>query len=136
MRLQACRICFEGLDIVGAAIAPPVSLNFFYLRGCSAYPEVDWQTVNQEFVCSLGLKSNPYITQIEPHDYMAEVFQVSLPSLTHSHENSRAAQGFRSPWLRIQIWVEDLTDSDDGVLEAMLARGSTSICERPVLLSI
>jgi len=49
-----------------------------YNAHISAYPEVDWQTVNQEFVCSLGLKSNPYITQIEPHDYMAEVFQAVM----------------------------------------------------------
>jgi adenylosuccinate lyase len=39
-----------------------------------AYPQVDWQTLAQEFVSSLGLTWNPYTTQIEPHDYMAELF--------------------------------------------------------------
>ncbi|MFL7807344.1 MAG: adenylosuccinate lyase [Anaerolineae bacterium] len=39
-----------------------------------AYPEVDWQATAEEFVTSLGLSWNPYTTQIEPHDYMAELF--------------------------------------------------------------
>jgi adenylosuccinate lyase len=41
----------------------------------SAYPEVDWPTLSREFVESLGLGWNPYTTQIEPHDWMAELFQ-------------------------------------------------------------
>ena len=39
-----------------------------------AYPEIDWQAVSEQFVTSLGLEWNPYTTQIEPHDYMAEYF--------------------------------------------------------------
>jgi adenylosuccinate lyase len=39
-----------------------------------AYPEVDWQTHAHQFVSDLGLSWNPYTTQIEPHDYMAELF--------------------------------------------------------------
>jgi len=39
-----------------------------------AYPDVDWVTVAQEFVTSLGITFNPYTTQIEPHDYIAELF--------------------------------------------------------------
>ena len=41
----------------------------------SAYPEVDWPHLSKEFVESLGLSWNPYTTQIEPHDWMAELFQ-------------------------------------------------------------
>jgi adenylosuccinate lyase len=41
----------------------------------SAYPDVDWPAMAQEFVESLGLDWNPYTTQIEPHDWMAELFQ-------------------------------------------------------------
>ena len=41
----------------------------------SAYPEVDWPELAQKFVESLGLDWNPYTTQIEPHDWMAELFQ-------------------------------------------------------------
>ncbi|KAL6129181.1 hypothetical protein ACLB2K_072534 [Fragaria x ananassa] len=39
-----------------------------------AYPDVNWPQVNKEFVQSLGLSYNSYVTQIEPHDYMAELF--------------------------------------------------------------
>jgi adenylosuccinate lyase len=45
-----------------------------YNAHLSAYPDVDWQTNAQEFVESLGLSWNPYTTQIEPHDYIAELF--------------------------------------------------------------
>ncbi|MDC0598540.1 adenylosuccinate lyase [Gammaproteobacteria bacterium] len=39
-----------------------------------AYPDVDWENNAQTFVESLGLNWNPYTTQIEPHDYIAELF--------------------------------------------------------------
>ena len=39
-----------------------------------ACPELDWQSSAREFVEHLGLSWNPYTTQIEPHDYMAELF--------------------------------------------------------------
>jgi adenylosuccinate lyase len=39
-----------------------------------AYPQVDWQANAAAFVSSLGLTWNAYTTQIEPHDYMAELF--------------------------------------------------------------
>ena len=41
----------------------------------SAYPEVDWPNMTREFVASLELSWNPYTTQIEPHDWIAELFQ-------------------------------------------------------------
>ncbi len=40
-----------------------------------AYPEVDWPAFSRRFVEGLGLSWNPYTIQIEPHDYMAELFQ-------------------------------------------------------------
>lgn len=41
----------------------------------AAYPDIDWQQVAQRFITnSLGLTFNPYTTQIEPHDYIAELF--------------------------------------------------------------
>jgi len=45
-----------------------------YNAHLSAYPDVDWQASAEAFVNSLGLTWNPYTTQIEPHDYMAELF--------------------------------------------------------------
>lgn len=38
------------------------------------YPEMDWQAFSKNFVSKLGLAWNPYTTQIEPHDCMAELF--------------------------------------------------------------
>jgi len=40
----------------------------------SAYPEVDWPALAKAFVEDLGLTWNPYTTQIEPHDFLAENF--------------------------------------------------------------
>ena len=38
-----------------------------------AYPEVDWRELSRQFVGGLGLTFNPLTTQIEPHDYLAEL---------------------------------------------------------------
>jgi adenylosuccinate lyase len=45
-----------------------------YNAHLSAYPELDWADIAENFVTSLGLDWNPYTTQIEPHDYIAEFF--------------------------------------------------------------
>lgn len=45
-----------------------------YNAHLSAYPEIDWQQLAEKFVSSLGLQWNPYTTQIEPHDNVAELF--------------------------------------------------------------
>lgn len=37
-----------------------------------AYPEIDWPRINKDFIEALGLTFNPYTTQIEPHDMIAE----------------------------------------------------------------
>lgn len=44
-----------------------------YNAHMSAYPEVDWNAFSKEFVEGLSLRWNKYTTQIEPHDYVAEV---------------------------------------------------------------
>lgn len=50
--------------------------NYNALVTC--YPDVDWQLLSKNFVNKLGLTWNPYTTQIEPHDYMAEFFQAVI----------------------------------------------------------
>jgi len=45
-----------------------------YNAHLSAYPDLDWSAFSKGFVESLGLTWNPYTTQIEPHDYIAELF--------------------------------------------------------------
>lgn len=43
-----------------------------------AYPNVDWPELTAKFVIGLGLSHNPYTTQIEPHDYLAEYFHALM----------------------------------------------------------
>jgi adenylosuccinate lyase len=45
-----------------------------YNAHLSAYPDIDWQANAEQFITELGLCLNPYTTQIEPHDYIAELF--------------------------------------------------------------
>lgn len=45
-----------------------------YNAHMSAYPDADWPRIAETFVTSLGVSWNPYVTQIESHDYIAELF--------------------------------------------------------------
>ena len=45
-----------------------------YNAHLATYPSIDWQAHAERFISSLGLTFNPYTTQIEPHDYIAELF--------------------------------------------------------------
>ena len=47
-----------------------------YNAHLAAYPDIDWVAFSRSFVTDLGLEWNPYTTQIEPHDYIAELFDV------------------------------------------------------------
>ncbi|MDO9180190.1 MAG: adenylosuccinate lyase [Agitococcus sp.] len=60
----------ESVEILGKINGAVGNYNAHY----SAYPDLDWQTIAQQFVEGLGLQFNPYTTQIEPHDYIAELF--------------------------------------------------------------
>jgi adenylosuccinate lyase len=62
----------------------------------AAYPEVDWPALSRRFVESLGLHWNPYTTQIEPHDYMAEIFHVLLRFNTILMDFNRDVWGYIS----------------------------------------
>lgn len=48
-----------------------------YNAHLAAYPDLNWANITQQFVTQLGLVWNPYTTQIEPHDYMAELFDAT-----------------------------------------------------------
>ncbi|WP_436860926.1 adenylosuccinate lyase [Acinetobacter haemolyticus] len=61
---------FESVELLGKINGAVGNYN----AHLSAYPEIDWAAHAQAFVESLGLSFNPYTTQIEPHDYMAELF--------------------------------------------------------------
>ena len=47
-----------------------------YNAHISAYPDIDWEANAKDFIQGLGLDFNPYTTQIEPHDYIAELFDI------------------------------------------------------------
>ena len=58
------------IEILGKMNGAVGNYNAHY----AAYPNVDWTDVSSRFVASLGLQINPFTTQIEPHDYVAELF--------------------------------------------------------------
>ncbi len=60
--------CVEILAKINGAVGN-------YNAHLSAYPELDWHHFSETFITeSLGVSWNPYTTQIEPHDYIAELF--------------------------------------------------------------
>ncbi len=61
---------FEQVELLGKINGAVGNYN----AHLSAYPDIDWAEHAQHFIGSLGLHFNPYTTQIEPHDYMAELF--------------------------------------------------------------
>ncbi|MGK8265161.1 adenylosuccinate lyase [Moraxella nonliquefaciens] len=61
---------FKNIELLGKINGAVGNYN----AHLSAYPTLDWIKHSQNFVESLDLTFNPYTTQIEPHDYMAELF--------------------------------------------------------------
>jgi adenylosuccinate lyase len=71
-RLQRQQSQFGNVQLMGKINGAVGNYN----AHISAYPEVDWPAFAQSFIENLGLTWNPYTTQIEPHDYIAEYFDV------------------------------------------------------------
>lgn len=69
-RLQKQRSAVAEVKLLGKANGAVGNYN----AHLSAYPNLDWATFSQNFIESLGIDFNPYTIQIEPHDYMAELF--------------------------------------------------------------
>ena len=61
-----------------------------------AYPDIDWPAFSRRFVESLGLAWNPYTTQIEPHDYIAELGDAIRRANTVLIDFSRDVWGYIS----------------------------------------
>ena len=70
IRLSRQRKQIAEVDILGKINGAVGNYN----AHLSAYPDVDWHTFSEEFVTSLGVTWNAFTTQIEPHDYIAELF--------------------------------------------------------------
>ena len=69
-RLERQIAAVESSPILGKINGAVGNFNAHY----SAYKDVNWPRFAQSFIESLGLQFNPYTTQIEPHDYIAELF--------------------------------------------------------------
>jgi adenylosuccinate lyase len=67
-----------------------------YNAHLSAYPEVDWEAFAKKFVEARGLAFNPYTIQIEPHDYMAELFDAFTRTNTILIDLNRDLWGYIS----------------------------------------
>jgi adenylosuccinate lyase len=67
-RLEFQRTAIERVAILGKMNGAVGNFN----AHVAALPHIDWPAFSAVFVESLGLKSNPYTTQIEPHDWIAE----------------------------------------------------------------
>ncbi len=70
MRLKRQREQIAKVELLGKINGAVGNYN----AHLSAYPNLNWHQFAEEFVTSLGLSWNPYTTQIEPHDYIAELF--------------------------------------------------------------
>jgi len=68
-RLQRHRDAVAGVEIVGKFNGASGNFN----AHVSAYPNVHWPTESRNFICALGLQYQPYSTQIDCHDFMAEL---------------------------------------------------------------
>jgi adenylosuccinate lyase len=62
----------------------------------SAYPDFDWEAFAKRFVESLGLAYNPMTIQIEPHDYMAELYDAMARANTILIDLNRDIWGYIS----------------------------------------
>ncbi len=69
-RLQRQRDQFRDVALMGKMNGAVGNYNAHLI----AYPETDWPRLSEALIQSLGLTANPYTTQIEPHDYIAELF--------------------------------------------------------------
>ncbi len=69
-RLQGAQARLAKVEILGKINGAVGNYN----AHLAAYPEVDWEAFCQKFVTARGITFNPYTIQIEPHDYMAELF--------------------------------------------------------------
>jgi adenylosuccinate lyase len=73
-RLQKQIQQFTKVEISGKLNGASGNYNAFVLT----YPNIDWQSLSKNFVTKLGLAWNPYTTQIEPHDCIADYFSVLM----------------------------------------------------------
>ncbi|MEN1957167.1 adenylosuccinate lyase [Luteimonas changyuni] len=91
-RLERQRAQLVAVSLTGKANGAVGNYN----AHLAAYPDVDWPAFSRRFVESLGLDFNPYTTQIEPHDCIAEIADVQKRIATILIDLSRDVWGYIS----------------------------------------
>ncbi len=91
-RVERQIVAIERVPIKGKANGAVGNYNAHRV----AYPDVDWERLSARFVTGLGLEFNPYTTQIEPHDYMAELFDAVARANTILIDFDRDVWGYVS----------------------------------------
>ena len=91
-RMQRARKTLADIDMLGKINGAVGNYN----AHLSAYPNLDWPAFSKRFVETLGLTFNPYTTQIEPHDYMAELFDAIARTNTILIDLNRDIWGYIS----------------------------------------
>jgi adenylosuccinate lyase len=91
-RLQRQRKQIAAVELTGKINGAVGNYNAHVV----AYPEVDWPAFAQRFVEGLGIVFNPYTTQIEPHDNVAEIGDATRRANTISIDLSRDIWGYIS----------------------------------------
>lgn len=91
-RLQRQRQQFVNVPLLGKMNGAVGNYNAHLV----AYPDVDWPEFARRFIAELGLEINPFTTQIEPHDYMAELFDALARFNTVLIDFSRDIWGYIS----------------------------------------
>jgi len=91
-RLRRQKQQIAGCEILGKINGAVGNFN----AHLSAYPEFDWEAFAQKFVTGLGLAYNPYTIQIEPHDYMAELYDAIARANTILIDLDRDVWGYIS----------------------------------------
>jgi adenylosuccinate lyase len=93
MRLERAIRNIENVPLLGKMNGAVGNYN----AHLSAYPDVDWENFSKEVVEKrLGLQFNPYTIQIEPHDYMAELFDAVARANTILLDLNRDIWGYIS----------------------------------------
>ena len=88
----------RAIDVI-EAVKPLAKLNGAtgnYSAHLSAYPEIDWPEFSQSVLAGLGLEQNTHTIQIEPHDWMAELFDAIARANTILLDLDRDVWGYIS----------------------------------------
>ena len=91
-RLQRQRAQLHAVELTGKINGAVGNYNAHLV----AYPDIDWPALSQRFVEGLGIAFNPYTTQIEPHDCIAELGDAMRRANTILIDLSRDLWGYIS----------------------------------------